>query len=224
MDVLGVDACPGGWVGVVLRDGRFSAALSGRALKGLLDRVPDAPVVAVDIPLGLLERGWRQADLLARARLKPYGSSVFPVPPRAVWDERDYEAAKRVCREVTGAGLTVQSWGLAAKLREAAGCRKHDPRLHEVHPEVSFSELGGAPVAWSKKTWNGQAERRRVLAEQGIALPTVLEGDAGRVPPDDVLDAAAAAWSAHRIATGRAGSLPEVPEESADGLPVAIWF
>ncbi|NUP38908.1 MAG: DUF429 domain-containing protein, partial [Streptomyces sp.] len=49
-------------------------------------------------------------------------------------------------------------------------------------------------------------------------------GPAGRVPPDDVLDAAAAAWSAHRIALGTAASLPDPPETTRDGLPVAIWY
>lgn len=53
-------------------------------------------------------------------------------------------------------------------------------------------------------------------------LPDDL-GAAGRTPPDDVLDAAAAAWTAHRIAHGRAHSLPDPPEHDADGRPVAIW-
>jgi predicted RNase H-like nuclease len=38
-----------------------------------------------------------------------------------------------------------------------------------------------------------------------------------------VLDAAAAAWSAHRIALGTAGSFPDEPEV-VDGLRVAIWY
>jgi predicted RNase H-like nuclease len=42
-------------------------------------------------------------------------------------------------------------------------------------------------------------------------------------PIDDVLDAAAAAWSANRIAKGEAVSLPD-PPESKDGLQVAIWY
>ncbi|MGH3778212.1 MAG: DUF429 domain-containing protein [Pseudonocardiaceae bacterium] len=45
----------------------------------------------------------------------------------------------------------------------------------------------------------------RVLG--GIHLPDQL-GDASNAGADDVLDAAAAAWSAHRIATGHADRLP----------------
>ncbi|MGH9461043.1 MAG: DUF429 domain-containing protein [Vicinamibacteria bacterium] len=41
--------------------------------------------------------------------------------------------------------------------------------------------------------------------------------------PDDVLDAAAASWSAARIARGEAASLPAPPERDANGYPMAIW-
>jgi predicted RNase H-like nuclease len=40
---------------------------------------------------------------------------------------------------------------------------------------------------------------------------------------DDVLDAAAAAWSACRILNGQAKSLPD-PPEVVDGYPVAVWY
>nr|WP_246594095.1 DUF429 domain-containing protein [Streptomyces auratus] len=56
-----------------------------------------------------------------------------------------------------------------------------------------------------------------------MVLPDDL-GDAGRTPPDDVLDAAAAAWTADRIARGRARPLPNPPERTAGGCPVAIWY
>jgi predicted RNase H-like nuclease len=43
------------------------------------------------------------------------------------------------------------------------------------------------------------------------------------VPVDDVLDAAGAAWSAHRIATRVARPLPDPPEQR-DGRSIAIWY
>lgn len=46
---------------------------------------------------------------------------------------------------------------------------------------------------------------------------------AGEVPVDDVLDAAAAAWSAHRIASGRAQSHPEPPQRVGAGRRIALW-
>ncbi|MCA6091865.1 DUF429 domain-containing protein [Streptomyces sp. SCA3-4] len=225
--VLGVDACPAGWVAVELRDGRFAAAQHVTALRSLLPGAAGAVVVAVDMPLGLLDSGWRRADTEAAGVLGPLRSSVFRVPPRAVWQEECYEVASRRCRELTGAGLSRQSWGLVAKLREAGACltEPEGGRLFEAHAEVSFWALaGGTPLLHRKKSWAGQAARRSLLAEAaGIVLPDDL-GDAGRVPPDDVLDAAAVAWTAYRIARGRARSLPDPPQHDRDGRPVAIWY
>ncbi|MFD8543784.1 DUF429 domain-containing protein [Streptomyces sp. NPDC059649] len=226
--VLGVDACPGGWLAVELRDGRFAQARAVTTLRSLLPVAAsgDVAVVAVDMPLGLLDTGWRRADTEAAALLGPLRGSVFRVPPRTVWQEETYDEARARCRELTGAGLSRQSWGLAAKLREANACltAPGGDRLLEVHPEVSFRALAGgtAPLA-RKKSWAGQMARRSLLAAAGIVLPDDL-GAAGRTPPDDVLDAAAAAWTAHRIARGRAHSLPDPPEHDADGRPIAIWY
>ncbi|MFI1308061.1 DUF429 domain-containing protein [Streptomyces sioyaensis] len=226
--VLGVDACPAGWLAVGLHDGRFAEARAVTTLLSLLAGAAagSVAVVAVDMPLGLLDAGWRRADTEAAALLGPRRGSVFRVPPRAVWQEEEYDDARRRCRELTGAGLSRQTWGLARKLREANACLTEPggDRLFEVHPEVSFRALaGGTALLPRKKSWAGQMARRALLADAGIVLPDDL-GDAGRTPPDDVLDAAAAAWTADRIARGRARPLPDPPERTAGGCPVAIWY
>ncbi|MFD7441730.1 DUF429 domain-containing protein [Streptomyces sp. NPDC059909] len=230
--VLGVDACTDGWVAVELRDGRFAGARLVTDLRSLLREADEArsgagvEVVGVDMPLGLLDEGWRRADAEAAALLGRLRSSVFRVPPRAVWQEEQYEAASRRCRELTGAGLSRQSWALAAGLREANGCLTEagGDRLFEVHPEVSFWALAGeTPLPYRKKSWAGQMARRSLLGAAGVVVPDEL-GEAGRVAPDDVLDAAAAAWSAHRIAAGRARSLPDPPQYDSRGRPIAIWY
>lgn len=219
--VRGIDACRAGWVAVELRDGAFAGAYLSPRLDELL---PPADAIGVDIPLGLLETGWREADLRAAQRLGPRRSSVFRVPPRAVWHREPYAAANALCRELTGAGMSVQAYGLRRKVLEADACLsagRH--RLHEVHPEVSFQAMAGAALAYPKHTWAGAGLRRRLLAEAGIHLPDEL-GDAGRAGPDDVLDAAAAAWSAHRIATGRGVALPDPPQRNERGQQLAIWY
>ena len=81
--------------------------------------------------------------------------------------------------------------------------------MREVHPEVSFALLAGGPLAFAKRTWNGQRERLRLLAVAGIELPDRL--DVGLVRADDVLDAAVAAWSAIRIARGEHVTFPGDP-------------
>jgi predicted RNase H-like nuclease len=179
----------------------------------------------VDMPLGLVERGWREADRLGAVRLGPHRSRLFLVPPRAVWEAATHEQAVRRCRQLTDppAGCSRQAWGLREKLLPANELyARQQHRLFEVHPEISFAELnGGTPVAASKKTWNGQMARRALLAGVGISLPGNLAA-AGAVPPDDILDAAAVAWSADRIARGQASSLPDPPQHA--GVPIAIWF
>ncbi|MBT2507725.1 DUF429 domain-containing protein [Streptomyces sp. ISL-98] len=231
--VLGVDACTAGWVAVELRDARFAGARLATDVRSLLREAGEArsggggvEVVAVDMPLGLLDTGWRRAEAEAAALLGRLRGSVFRVPPHAVWQEEHYEAANRRCRELTGAGLSRQSWGLAVKLREANGCLADAgaDRLFEVHPEVSFWALAGkTPLPHRKKSWAGQMARRSLLEAAGVVLPDEL-GDVGRVPPDDVLDAAAAAWSAQRIAQGRAQPLPDPPQYDSRGRAVAIWY
>jgi predicted RNase H-like nuclease len=225
--VAGVDACRAGWVAVLLDDGQLSATLVAPTLAEIADAWPAARVIGVDMPLGLVERGWRQADRLAAARLGARRSRLFMVPPRAAWDTDSYPEAVARCRQLTDppAGFSRQAWGLAEKLRQANRLYAGLPhRLFEVHPEISFAELGGGePVAAGKKTWNGQMTRRALLGAAGIDLPDVLAG-AGTVPADDILDAAAVAWTASRIARGRASSLPSPPQFGEGGLPIAIWY
>ncbi len=87
---------------------------------------------------------------------------------------------------------------------------------------MSFAALAGEPLPERKKTWAGQARRRRLLAAAGITLPDDL-GPSGVVPPDDLLDAAAAAQTAARFARGEAEPLPVDPDRDDSGRPIALW-
>lgn len=219
--VAGVDGYPKGWVAVVLEGGRFRSAHVGRRLADIVDELATASAIGVDIPIGLPEHGPRPADRLARARLGPRWRSVFLAPPRAVLEMADHAGARRMSVELEGRSIPAQAYALRAKVFEADAIARDDARIHEVHPELSFAEMGGRPLA-PKSTWTGLLERRRLLAEHGIVVPDGL-GAAGAAGPDDVLDAAAAAWSAHRIAMGRAESLPPDPTPGPDGHAAAIW-
>jgi predicted RNase H-like nuclease len=220
MRVTGVDACRRGWVAVSL-DGRFQvdAVRVHASLAGVLEG-DQADVVGIDMPLGLLESGWREADRAARSLLGPRRSSVFAIPPRAVWAQASYQAANQRCRELTGQGLAIQAWGLRAKLLEAdlyrASCGHP---LYEVHPELAFGAMAGAPLVHSKHTAAGRELRREVLVQAGIVVPQVQ-----RAPVKDTLDAAAVAWSAWRIATGQAVVVPGRPELDDQGREIAIRF
>ncbi|WP_442914336.1 DUF429 domain-containing protein [Kribbella sp. NBC_00709] len=83
--------------------------------------------------------------------------------------------------------------------------------------------MAGRPLSHPKSTWAGGEERRRLLAAAGMTVVGDI-GFAGEVAGvDDVLDAAAAAWTARRYAEGRARAYPSPPEQLGDGIPSAIW-
>ncbi|HEY1639519.1 MAG TPA: DUF429 domain-containing protein [Streptosporangiaceae bacterium] len=240
MQVIGVDGWRAGWVAVELAGDlvtgtgagplRMSSIRLAKTLAEVVEAFPGAAAIGVDMPLGLLARGWRAADDEAAHRLGAHRSRAFKVPPRAaIASGRNlpYADALSTCRELTDPplGFSTQAWGLAAKIREADEIRAADPGLlSEVHPELSFAELaGGKPVAASKKSWNGQQDRRSLLVGAGIVLASEL-GPAGSAPADDILDAAAVAWTAARIARGKAECIPQ-PEQLDDrGQPIRIWY
>jgi predicted RNase H-like nuclease len=224
--VTGLDACAGGWVAVTLppsATGEPSAApvTATVTISPTLDGLPLAGVVGIDMPLGLLADGWREADAMARRALGRRGVTVFAIPPRPIWQQPTYAKANQACRDLTGKGLSAQTWGLRGKLLEADAYRRKSPaRLYEVHPELAFAALSGAPLQESKHTKAGLAIRRELLARAGLTLPPQVPG----APENDLLDAAAVAWSARRIAAGTAITLTNPSQRADDNTEIAIRY
>jgi len=221
VQVLGVDGYQRGWVCVVW-DGTVAVAVAP-TIAALVEATRDVDVVAIDMPIGLPTAGRRQADIEARRFLGVRRSTVFFTPTRAAVELATYAEANAAARAAEGGmGLARQAYALRAKLLDVDTWVRTAPMaVREVHPEVSFAVMAGDPLASSKATWRGVHERRALLRREGIELPDDL-GAAGVAGVDDVLDAAAACWSARRIATGQARSFPD-PPEPLDGLAVAIW-
>jgi len=221
--VVGVDACKGGWIAVVLGDDGASAVYLER-IEDLGDAIPDADVVAIDIPIGLPVRGRRAADLEAKQVLGKRGSSVFFVPVRAALEALTHKEATRLSTELTGFGISQQAYALGPKIFEVERWLSAAPcPVWEVHPEVSFAELLGTQAPSSKKSWAGMSKRRKALLKVGIDLDDVenLAGEQAAI--DDMLDAGVAAWSGRRIQEGLAWSLPAVPEVDSADRAIAIW-
>lgn len=223
--VVGVDGAHGGWVAVALGGGRFAGAAFLPSFVEVLAWRADAAAVAVDIPIGLPTRGHREADLAAKRFLRRRPASVFLTPPREALEAATHREASTTGRRLTGKGVSQQAFALRGKILEVDALVRTGDRIIEVHPEVSFEELAGATISGSplasKKTWNGLMRRRELLARGGIRIPAHLPGVTAQ--PDDVLDAAAAAWSALRYSRGEAESLPLDPPRDRRGRLVAIW-
>jgi predicted RNase H-like nuclease len=224
MRVIGIDGCRKGWFGVVVDDGRIEALFSPR-VAGLVADAGEVSAIAIDIPIGLPDRGVRAADRAARGKLGRLASSLFITPVRAALAAEPYREATAAAVRLTGSGISQQAYRLREKIFEVEAWLPGSPaRVWEVHPEISFAVANGTPLSYSKHTWAGSQERRLILARQGL-FPEGLLLPAGRhAGPDDVLDAAIAAWSARRLAAGAGQSLPARADEvTSSGRPMAIW-
>src|SRR5262249_29697115 len=151
-----------------------------------------AEVIAVDIPIGF---GPRRADAEARSFIGgKAASTVFTVPTRELL-ERPFNP---------GGPGSAQAHPPRPPGLPGADPAAADARFREIHPEVSFCAMNdGRPLAARKKSFGGVWERLDLLRRQGIELTQVDEQVSSR-PVHDVIDAAAAAWSAQRIANGSA--------------------
>jgi predicted RNase H-like nuclease len=223
---VGVDACKGGWVAVVLREAQPPTAHLLASIDRLDAAVPDAEVVAIDIPIGLLDDRVRAADMEARRLLGGRRNSLFMTPVRRALEADDHAAGSAISVAVTGSGISRQAHGLRSRTFEVRAWAGRAPcRVVEAHPELCFTEMnGGRPPSATKKSWHGMVERRAALAAAGIELDAVDPAVGGLVPIDDVLDAAAAAWTAWRVVAGTARVVPDPPELDASGFETAIWF
>ena len=230
--VLGVDGCPGGWVGALVQGG--SVAWHTGSFAELLE-LP-ALVVAVDIPIGLPAGPHRRAaDVEAKAALGAQRSSVFFVPPRVVLEATSQPEASLLSRAAGSVGVSIQTFHILDKVAEVDDLlqRSPDPRVVEVHPEVSLRRLSESRLSEGrlsegrlsgialppKRKVAGRLARLALLRTwlPTLSLPTPLPG---RARPDDCLDAVACAWSATRWLNGEAEVLGDEVDEL--GTPMRI--
>lgn len=192
-----------------------------------LDAPDDVDVIAVDVPLAHEDprgedTGLRACDRAAREVLGSARDRYFVLPPPAVFAAATYHDALELCREHGWPKLEAPLWFARERLEDLARWAGEDERLVEVHPEVSFVHMDGAsgPAEHYGDTWAAAEERLARLHAEGLH-PEHLEPE--DTDPRAALDACAAAWTAHRVATGRARRLPEPPPtDPRTGRPVAL--
>lgn len=229
--LAGVDGCRAGWlyVRVKLPSGEIDCGITGEFAQ-LVEHRPPFDLLAIHIPIGLVDSGRRECDQAARRFLgEPRRRSVFRAPIRAALSARTREAASRVTHRRDGVGVSAQAWGIVPKIVEVDSLLLQQPWLQrhvrEVHPEVSFAGMnGGRPLADSKKTPSGVRARVRLirswLGPAWRQLPAALPGSGWAT--DDLLDACAALWTAQRIREGTARRFPVHPPSDRFGLRMEI--
>lgn len=239
MRVAGVDGCKAGWIAAILDE-----ASDVRPVLRVLTRLSDlltlsAPngIIAIDMPIGLPDHvvgSGRGPEQLVRPLLGGRQSSVFSIPARAAVEALDYREACRLAFAASQPPRKVSKQGffLFPKIREIDALLRGDPslreRIVEVHPELAFATMNGAPLAHPKKIKGainpqGMAERRALLIGAGLAPDAVEASPPRGAGADDALDALAALVVARHIAAGRGRPFPDPPGRDSHGLPIAIW-
>jgi predicted RNase H-like nuclease len=225
-----VDGCRGGWIAVI-DDGKRLDSRVFPDWSRLMAELPRATIIGVDIPIGLPRTGSRACDLEARRRLgQPRGSSVFPAPVRGVLKgDRSHREISDLHRRIDGRGLSQQAYRLLPKIMEVDRYLREDlarqPRVIEIHPEVSFALWNrGRPMVYRKSRPSGRSERERLIDrewphDRERLWASVCGAGCAR---DDLNDAFAALWTVRRAGAGMAETLAPAAELDDVGLRMEI--
>jgi predicted RNase H-like nuclease len=227
MFVAGVDGCRAGWVAFKVELPSLATSVDLVDLPKLLSSRPtDLLCLAIDIPIGLLDCS-RACDKAARKLLgQARGTSVFAAPCRAALSATIHTAASQINREKTGRGLSQQAFGIIPKIKQVDDAITPECQqwAFEVHPEVCFWALNQRrPMAHNKKTKDGATERIAALRPVFPEIERHLANRPPRVGADDLLDAAAAAWTALRMNRDEANGVCS-PGRDGKELEVAIYY
>ena len=225
--VAGIDGCRTGWVAFKVVLPSLSSSVEIIDVVATLRRRPSSLLyLTIDIPIGLLDRS-RACDRAAKKLLgRPRGSSVFATPCRSALSAVNHANASAINARATGRGLSRQAWGIASKIKQVDDevTPEFQQWFFEVHPEVCFWALaGGHAMEYRKKTQAGVNERVDLLRNCFPSIEEHLKDRPIGVAKDDLLDAAAAAWTALRIHAGVAQSVCN-PERDDKGLSLTIWY
>ena len=235
--VAGVDGCKAGWF-VVFANAKTKKITDFKCVKKLADLFhysPQLNIIAVDVPIGLLSAakpGGRDCDILARKMLGfPRSSSVFSPPVRnALNHPKNYSDANYANRNssIDEIGISKQCFGIFPKIIEVDTLINPNLQniIKEVHPEVCFWKMGGETTRLlSKRTSKGRDERLNLLSGIGFDGISDVFSDYPRseVQLDDIIDAAAACWTATRIYKGNAVRFPAKPKRDISGLFMENW-
>lgn len=231
MAVVGLDGCKKGWVAVHI--GGRSRALhflvpnnNVSALAALLDL--SFKHAAIDMPIGLPERGYRDCDIEARKLLGTNASRVFLGARRSVLAARSLSTLNASLKRAGEPGVSAQLYGLKAKLGEADAFVKAHPDIdiREAHPELVFQRLNKDKPVPRKRDAAGLKLRIALLKRDGFAdIDEWLGGPrhGSGAKPDDILDACAMAIAARDFSAKCVVPRGNAPRE-ATGLPMQIWY
>jgi predicted RNase H-like nuclease len=139
--LAGVDGCPGGWVCIVYDPDTSSFTIGlFRTAAALLAHDSKISVMAIDMPIGLVDTGRRQCDELARNMLGPRHVCVSNAPIRPALYAPSRLAASAITQNAAGRGVGSNEWALYPKIinLDVVITPAHQEWCFEIHPEICF--------------------------------------------------------------------------------------
>ncbi|WP_367996073.1 DUF429 domain-containing protein [Haloferax volcanii] len=165
--VVGVDACPLGWLATVI-DADGVRTETYEEFDELYETYADVDQILVDIPIGFPEGERRRCDEDASDLLGSRGISVFYPPCRSAAELEDYQKASDEHRDRIGHGLSRQAHNIRQKILQVSDVvgERYDGVVRESHPELCFAALNGQPIAYSKSSDRGRGLRMKLLCDE----------------------------------------------------------
>lgn len=224
---VGIDGCRFGWIAAIYRPSKAIDWILEKRIKDVILQLPQQSLIFVDMIIGLPEasKPSRECDSLTRKRLAPHGSRVFNAPIREVLNAKTYAEANQISQQLSGKGLSKQTWYLLPKIRELD--QMHSSSILEAHPELAYTQQNaGIPISDSKKTAEGRKKRLQLLEIAGQAFTSAYHAGLKKytrreAAQDDLLDALI--LCARASSSNQTTPLPREPQPDAKGHPCQIW-
>ncbi len=220
---VGIDGCRDGWITVYAPVSSFDKAKAQhyQTLSQLKNDFDANSIFIIDMPIGLeVNKANRSCDIEARKFLGHRRSTIFSPPCRDAINSGTYQEAKAINLKKTNKSISKQSWFLTKKILETQKFVDEDSGidLKEGHPECSFAEYAGIPIAESKKKIHGIFKRLEILKELNFSMTKLVEmlPSCAKIEIDDLFDAAILCWTANRVFYGENKTFPRLKHQNKD--------
>ena len=231
---LGIDGYLNGWCCCIIQN-ELSIQLYDN-IDSVLNTFKSAKSIFIDIPIGLSSRNFdREIDKEIRKLIpNKIKSSVFTPPCREALKMKKYHEANIINKEITGKGISIQSWNLNKKINEVDEFLINNKNsieiVHESHPELCFFKSNqSVPLTSNKKTKDGILERIKILKKEipeinDIISNTIKNNKPNRIKIDDILDSIILAICSKNWKKNGSRIIHQLTNKDEKDIPISIYY
>tara|TARA_B100001287_G_scaffold226171_1_gene195852 strand:+ start:3151 stop:3852 length:702 start_codon:yes stop_codon:yes gene_type:complete len=231
---IGIDGYINGWCCCVINND-IDIQLHD-SLNNFVNQNQTIKRVFIDMPVGLSSLKFsRKIDREVRKLLpKKNKGSVFTPPCREALIKNTYKEGNSINKDITGKGISIQSWNLNKKIIELDKLLINNLNLrsiiHESHPELCFLKFNHSkPLESNKKTREGIKQRVKLIQNEikniGEILNNTVDKFRGtKLKIDDILDAIILAISAKKWEKNGSRILTQLNTSDEKNIPVAVYY